>query len=97
MKTYGTLLAIALAAIPLGGLAKGGAQPLPDHSLRTKAVKQTQPSPFLPLSDKPVAISRVGKMSSQPWTDIVGWHQGQSKFLTAETAQPKLVLFSFKF
>ena len=98
MKMYGTLLAIALAAVPLGGMAKGTLPPLQNHSLKTKAVQKLPQSPFLPLSDKPpVAIQRVGRMSSQPWTAILGWEPTQSKFVTAETAKPKLVLFSFKF
>jgi hypothetical protein len=101
MKMYGTILAIALAAVPLGGMAAANAPTIPqlqNHSLKTKAVQKVQQSPFLPLSDgKAVALDRVGKMSSQPWTEIVGWHQGQSKFVTTETAEPKLVLFSFKF
>jgi len=42
-------------------------------------------------------IYRVGNMSSQPWTQIVGWNPGTSAFATGETAEPQLVLFSVDF
>jgi len=50
-----------------------------------------------PSSAQSGKIERVGNLSSRPWTEIVGWHAGQSKFPTAETAEPQLVLFRVKF
>ena len=39
-------------------------------------------------------IERFGEMSSQPWTQTVGWHPGEpSAFMDAKIHEPKLQLF----
>jgi hypothetical protein len=50
-----------------------------------------------PVAQKNVRIERMGNMSSRPWTEIVGWHPGQSQFPDAENRQPQLTLLSVSF
>ena len=106
MKIRLSLLAIALAAIPLCGTAAAPPTPKPSApstpptqspSATNTTVKNIQipnPQPNLKESGR---IERVGKMSSQPWTEIVGWHPGTSAFPTAETAEPQLTLLTVNF
>ncbi|HTV61499.1 MAG TPA: hypothetical protein VMH30_02905 [Verrucomicrobiae bacterium] len=48
-------------------------------------------------SEKQNRIQWYGNVSSRPWTDVVGWHPGQSQFPTGETAEPQLTLLQVPF
>ena len=93
------MLAVALAVIPVCRLA--ASPPAQNHSVTNSAAKPVVRNAHLDelgsTPKKAADIHRVGKMSSQPWTEIVGWNQGRSAFVTAETAEPQFVLFSVKF
>jgi hypothetical protein len=106
MKTSLTLLAIALAAVPLCGTAAAPLTPKPSApppppaqspSATKTTVKNIQiPNPQ-PNPKESGKIERAGTTSSQPWTKIVGWHPGTSQFATAENHESQLTLASFKF
>jgi hypothetical protein len=51
---------------------------------------------FNPLApaEPPQPITRIGRLSSQPWTATVGWNPGQSAFLNERTDVPTLTLLS---
>lgn len=49
-----------------------------------------------PAAKQNVQIERVGNMSSRPWSEIVGWHPGESQFPDAENHEPQ-ALFSVSF
>ena len=48
-------------------------------------------------SERQNRIQWYGNVSSRPWTDVVGWHPGQSQFPNGETAEPQLVLLQAPF
>ena len=96
MKTNGIVLALVL-----GAAAPMGAAPLPPNPSASHAA-ETNAVPFKLMSLQPAAkvkieIRRVGKMSSRPWTEVVGWHPGMSAFPDAKTPEPQLTLASWKF
>jgi hypothetical protein len=99
MKTKVTLLAIALATLQSVALA----QQTPDLSGSTPAVDQKKIHVTTPLSAPPVnpfkvpvqtEINRVGNVSSRPWTEIVGWHNGQSVSWNGEDHEPQFCVLS---
>jgi len=101
MKMSETLLAMVLVATPFCGMAAAPAPPPPQNPSASHTA-QKSPPPLKLQSLQPGAkeknqIKRVGKMSSRPWTAIVGWHPGASAFSTAETGEPRLVLLSVNF
>ena len=53
--------------------------------------------PWQPATKEKIQIERAGKMSSRPWTEIVGWHPGISQFPDAENHESQLTLLSLSF
>jgi hypothetical protein len=92
MKTYGTLLAIGLLAA-----FQAAAAPQPQPSQNPSAYNKVEKDfPWLnsqSTSAEKNKIERYGNMSSQPWTEIVGWHPGTSQFPDAENYESQLILF----
>jgi hypothetical protein len=92
MKTYGTLLAIGMLAV-----LQVTAAPRPEDS-SANMTAEGKIQVFTPLTasaqtpEDKNKIERYGNMSSQPWTQIVGWHPGTSQFPDAETHESKLTL-----
>jgi hypothetical protein len=108
MKTKTAIAVIAFA----GALQLALAQPTNQTmSANTTAAKNQKPpatatfekhkfqiiTPFSKLTlKKPERIEHYGNMSSRPWSQIAGWHPGESQFPTAENQEPKLVLIQFR-
>jgi hypothetical protein len=89
------LEAVAAPPTPKAAPPKPPPQNSPSASAVTgkKSFHWFAPSP----SENQSKIERVGKMSSRPWTKIVGWHPGASQFPTAENHESQLILVSLKF
>ena len=96
MKTKVTLLALAVATLQTIALA----QQIPSMATTTKVDKaKIQVSTPLNLLNQPLkkeqpTIDRVGGMSSRPWTQIVGWHNGQSTSWNPDTHEADFCLLS---
>ena len=95
MKTNGTILAIALGAA-LTTTAAPPQAPSASHVVNTNAISSKLES-LQPKAKGKTEIYRVGKMSSRPWTEIVGWQPGRSQFYDAENPGPGLTLVSVNF
>ncbi len=70
--------------------------PTASNTVETNAV----PAKLASLQPAPKGkgeIQRVGKMSSRPWPEIVGWRPGVSQFPDAENHESQLVLLSVGF
>ena len=92
------MLALTLV---LGAAGQAAAGPLPQHPSASRAT-ETNAVPSKLVSLQPAAkgkieFERVGKMSSRPWTEIVGWHPGVSAFPDYKTPDPQLTALSWKF
>jgi hypothetical protein len=97
MKICGTVLALALGA----AVQAVAAPPVPEHPSAANTT-ETNAIPSKLMSLQPAAkgrveIRRVGKMSSRPWGEVVGWHPGTSQFPDGRNQQPQLTLISFSF
>jgi hypothetical protein len=96
MKTKVTFLAIALATFQSVALA----QQTPNLSATRPEFAQKPvhfTTPFSPLPVKvpgQAEINRVGSVSSRPWTQIVGWHNGRSISWNGEDHEPQLFVLS---
>jgi hypothetical protein len=96
MKTKVTLLAIALATLESVALA----QQTPKMSAASKAVEKPKVQVTTPLDwsqpavNQPAYINRVGNVSSRPWTQIVGWHNGAPFPADCATHEPQFSLLS---
>jgi hypothetical protein len=96
MKTKVTLLAIALATLASVALA----QQTPKMSVANKAVEKpglqvTTPLDWSqPVVNQPTTINRVGNISSRPWSQIVGWHNGAPFTTDCVTHEPQFCLLS---
>ena len=92
------LLGVMVLAGGLRATAGPAAQqdPSASHSIQTNAVpvKVAPLQPALPANGE---IQRVGKMSSRPWSQIVGWRQGISQFPDAENHESQMALLSVSF
>ena len=95
MKTKVTLLAIALATLSSVALA----QQTPTLSATSKPAERQRVHVVTPLNPPVVTeqttIDRVGNASSQPWTKIVGWHNGTSTSWNPDTHEAQFCLLSF--
>jgi hypothetical protein len=96
MKTKVTLLAMALATLQ----SVVWAQPTPHLSSSTPAIDQHKIHVTTPLSGPPVKapattdINRLGNVSSRPWAQIVGWHNGRSVAWNGEDHETQFCLLS---
>ena len=89
-----------LLVIVLGTALQATAAPAPQNF-----VSQAAGTNFLalklmswqPATKEKIQIERAGKMSSRPWTEIVGWHPGISQFPDAENHESQLTLLSVSF
>jgi len=48
-----------------------------------------------PVKKEQTTIDRVGGVSSRPWVQIVGWHNGQSTAWNPDTHEAQFNLVSF--
>jgi hypothetical protein len=96
MKTKVALMVLAVAAIQTVALA----QQTPTMAVATTKVdkKIEVSSPLLkvtqPVKKENATIDRVGGVSSRPWTQTVGWHNGQSTEWNADTHEAQLCVLS---
>jgi hypothetical protein len=90
-----------IAALALGVAWQVSAGPLPQNPTAKKATEtNAAPSKLValqPSAKGKIEFERVGKMSSRPWTEIVGWHPGVSAFPDYKDPDPQLTLASWKF
>ena len=97
MKVSGTVLAIALGA----AVQAVAAPPLPEHPSAANTTETNAiPSKLMSLQSAAkgrIEIQRVGKMSSRPWGEIVGWHPGTSQFPDGQNHEPQMNLISLSF
>jgi hypothetical protein len=97
MKTKVTLLAIAVAMLESVALA----QQTPKMSAAVKTTEQPKVQVTTPLDwsrpvlNQPTVINRVGNVSSRPWMQIVGWHNGAPFSADCVTHEPQFSLLSF--
>ena len=88
--------AMGVLAQPPNPAPAPAAVPPPAAPLVKKEKTQipTPPTVFMPLTIfKPAGqkqIERVDGMSSRPWTQIVGWHPGESEFTRPELLDPSM-------
>jgi hypothetical protein len=90
-----------LLALTLGVAWSAVAAPPPQNPSASRAVDTNAiPSKLMslqPAAKGKVEFQRVGKMSSRPWPEIVGWHPGTSQFPDGQNHEPQLTLFSVSF
>jgi hypothetical protein len=96
-----------IPALAVGAALRISAAPLPQNPSVSHATPVSHAAETNAISSKLVAlqppakgeikIERVGKMSSRPWTEIVGWHPGTSAFPDYKSPDPQLTLASWKF
>src|SRR5882724_5967721 len=91
MKTYATLLAIGSLAV-----FQATAATQPENSPASEMTAEGKIQVFTPLTPQAQTkeaknkIERYGNMSSQPWTQTVGWHPGASEFPDTDMHESKL-------
>jgi hypothetical protein len=93
MKTYETLLAIAL----LAGF-QANAAPQPENSPVANVTVERKIHLLNPVTQgtkEKNKIERYGNISSQPWTVAVGWQPGESAFLDGRPHETHLNLIWF--
>jgi hypothetical protein len=93
MKTYATLLAIgSLAVFQATAAPQARDSSTSDMTVERKIQVFTPLTPSVQTTEDKNKIERYGNMSSQPWTEIVGWHPGTTQFPDADTHESKLNL-----
>jgi hypothetical protein len=98
MKTKSLILVSALcAAMPAMALDS-----TPGNAIlvqpQSKSLHVANPFAKTKASDNKskAGIDRVGEMSSQPWSQIVGWHNGEpATLMDAKVHEPRLHLLWF--
>ncbi|MDR3456511.1 MAG: hypothetical protein P4N60_03635 [Verrucomicrobiae bacterium] len=96
MKTIVTLLALAVATLQ----TVAWAQQQPNLSAASTQVEKPKIKAFTPLDvNQPVTkeqtpINRVGNVSSRPWTQIVGWHNGAATSWNPDTHEAQFCVLS---
>ena len=92
-------MVLAAAAIQTVALA----QQTPTMAAASTKVEKTKievSSPLLlnlkqPVKQENTTIDRVGGVSSRPWTQTVGWHNGQSTAWNPDTHEAQFCVLSF--
>lgn len=98
MKTKSIILLSALcAAIPALALdSTTGSSVLVQPPGKSLQVANPFAKTKVSDSNRKTEIDRVGGISSQPWSQIVGWHNGEpASLMDAKVHEPKLHLLWF--
>ena len=95
MKTKVTLLAIALATLESVAWAQQTPKMSAAKAVEKPKVQVTTPLDWSqPVVNQPAYINRAGNVSSRPWTQIVGWHNGAPFNTDCVTHEPQFCLLS---